>query len=221
MTVGEVSAHVRGMFGEFVGVHNLNLGCGDHPEPGFLNLDRVGGFGADVIMDLERCGEMGVGDQRWAWAPELRVNQLPWAANTFDCVLASHILEHLTYLIDVMREIHRVLKPGGHLIAVAPYASCDAAWEDPTHVRAFTERSWSYFDQRLYQTPGHAGAYPSPIDYCFDVVKVDLVLFDDIREQMAPLDPLTRSLEIEVKKRFMRNIIREQHAVLRKVETVR
>lgn len=209
----EPSAHVRGMFGEFLGgagALRLNLGCGDHPEPGFVNVDRVVGFGADVIFDLEHCAKDAFGEL-WPW-------QLPFVTGSVDCVLASHVLEHITNLIPLMREIHRVLTPGGYLIVVAPYASSDGAWEDPTHVRAFTERSWTYFDRRMYETPGHAGAYPSPIDFCFDVVKVDLVLFEDIRESVASLDPLARKLEIDVKKRFMRNIIQEQHAVLRKVE---
>ena len=30
----------------------LNLGCGDFPKPGFINVDRRAGKGVDVVHDL-------------------------------------------------------------------------------------------------------------------------------------------------------------------------
>lgn len=198
--MNDVSTRVMQYFGAHVGgddAKRLNLGCGRHPEPGFINLDRVGGFGADVVFDLERCGE-----------PAFGLTRIPFEANTFDCVLASHVLEHIRNLIPLMRDIHRVLKPGGKLCIASPYASSDDAWEDPTHVRAFTEMSWHYFNRRLYEKKGHGGSYPSDVDFEFGIVNVSLVARDDI----ANLP------DLDSKKRFMRNIIKEMQAVLRKVE---
>jgi SAM-dependent methyltransferase len=181
----------------YLGRVNLNLGCGCHPftdetdrgQRVWINLDRVPGW-ADVIC-------------------ELGTETIPLPSDSVDCVFASHVLEHIPDLIHAMREIHRVLVPGGHLVAATPYASSDGAWDDPTHCRAFTQNSWQYFDARLYQTPGRASHYPSPVDFCFDVVQIGLIAEPDLQD--LPEAELRRRM------RFERNIIMELQAILRKV----
>lgn len=191
---------VRDVFGDYLGAVNLNLGCGFHPEPGFVNVDRVPGPGVDLVRDLERVG------------PDDALG----SADSVDCVVASHVLEHIVNLIPLMREIHRVLRPGGYLLAAAPHASSDDAWEDPTHVRAFTERSWYYFDERLYATPGHAGHYPSPVDFTFDVVQVMLIPTMEAQVQASHRGAVDQRLLMTwIQER--RNVVREVAAILRKV----
>lgn len=168
---------------------NLNIGCGGNLQEGFANHDRKPAPHVDFASDLETEQLHGVASGAW------------------DCVLASHVLEHIANLIPLMRDIHRVLKPGGHLIAVTPYASSNDAVEDPTHVRFFTEASWYYFDRRLYERTGHAGNYDSPVDFSFDVLAVSLVPYQEFLG-----DP-----ELDWKMKHWRNIIREVQAVLRKV----
>lgn len=189
---------VQAHFGPYLGEVCLNVGCGYTKESGFINVDRVAGV-ADLVVDLDDHPNLARG-------------------STVDCILASHVLEHITHLIPLMREFHRVLKPGGHLIACTPYASSDSAVEDPTHVRSFTERSWKYFDRRLYETPNHAGHYPSPVDFCFDVVEVRLIPYPEI--EVAAVDAARHGHlnMLDVWKRQNRNVIREVIAVLRKVE---
>lgn len=53
--------------------------------------------------------------------------KLSFPDNTFDRVIATHVLEHLVQPCDVMREWMRVLKPGGVMTLVLP---CDpgVAW---------------------------------------------------------------------------------------------
>ena len=41
--------------------------------------------------------------------------------NTFDAVLCNAVLEHVENPEDVMPELHRVTKPGGHLILTVPF----------------------------------------------------------------------------------------------------
>ena len=199
------------LFGPYLGGVNLNLGCGRNLEPGFINLDRVAGPGVDVVLDLERLDL----DKYFPYGVRQRTNLGETAS--YDCVLASHVLEHISSLIWVMREIHRVLRPGGFLIAITPHASSDDAWEDPTHVRAFTEKSWMYWDRRLYERDGHHGSYPSPVDFIFEIDKVQLVPREDVIEEMAQ-HGLTGEAALRFGHRFLRNVIREVHAVLRKVE---
>lgn len=184
--------------GPYLGTVNLNLGCGRHPIDGWINLDRVPGDGADIVA-------------------ELGMETIPLASASVDCVLASHVLEHITDIISAMREIHRVLRPGGILVAATPHAASDGAWDDPTHVRAFTETSWGYYDKRLYAIPGQPGFYPSPVDYIFDVVRVDLVPEMEIAFDLMG-DVQAQQTALRKRVRHERNIIMEIRAVLRKLE---
>ena len=50
---------------------------------------------------------------------------LPFPNNSFDLIVCSEVLEHLHEYNDAVREIHRVLKPGGKF-----YASVPASWPE-------------------------------------------------------------------------------------------
>ena len=50
---------------------------------------------------------------------------LPFPNNSFDLVICSEVLEHLHEYNDAIKEIHRVLKPGGKF-----YASVPASWPE-------------------------------------------------------------------------------------------
>jgi len=207
------STKVQDLFGEFVGDVNLNLGAGRNIEPGFLNLDRKPGPGIDLVMDLEHCA-LNPG-----MLPGWTKDEYAWMArDSVDCVLASQVLEHIVHIIPLMREIHRVLKPGGYLCASVPYASSDAAVEDPTHVRYFTERSWHYFDRRLYERPGHAGHYDSDVDFCFDIVAVHLIPYPNVQQAAAVAAQRGDFSALDKWKQDRRNVIQEMIAILQKVE---
>jgi predicted SAM-dependent methyltransferase len=77
--------------------------------------------------------------------------------NTFDLVIANHILEHIPDYQKALREIYRVMKPGGTAILQTPFSKVltsnfeDAAITTPSlrayfyaqhdHVRVFGERA--------------------------------------------------------------------------------
>ena len=140
------------------------------------------------------------------------------ASNVADFVLASHVLEHVQDIISAMREIHRVLKPGGHLVAATPYASSDDAWDDPTHVRVFTQNSWHYFNKDLYAKKGHAGHYNSPVDFKFEVVSVSLIPTPETKQRMESMAKKGHLNIVDMLVKHERNIVQEMIAVLRKVE---
>src|SRR5215469_851720 len=75
-----------------LGRWNLYIGCGPHPAPGFVNVDLFPAAGVDVITDAE-C--------------------LPFPANLFDRIECDAVLEHVRCPEQVIREIQRVLAPGG------------------------------------------------------------------------------------------------------------
>lgn len=57
---------------------------------------------------------------------------IPCNAESFDLVIANHVLEHVLDDIGAVNEIYRVLKPGGHAILQTPFsAKLQHTWSDP------------------------------------------------------------------------------------------
>jgi predicted SAM-dependent methyltransferase len=108
----------------------------------WINLDREARAGVDIDADLEQG--------------------LPqFESGLFDFVVALHVLEHVQNFLPLMREIHRVLKPGGTLVIKVPEFPCRAAIADPTHVRNFVPDSFLHFikHQMGFDTGGLAGLF--------------------------------------------------------------
>jgi len=84
------------------GVRRLNWGCGEYPEPGWLNSDVKDGPGIDIVADL-RTG-------------------LPLETDSIDYITSIHALPELPYLdlVPALTELRRVLKPGGVLRLALP-----------------------------------------------------------------------------------------------------
>lgn len=84
------------------GVRRLNWGCGEHPEPGWLNSDIKEVPGIDVVADV-RAG-------------------LPLETDSVDYITSIHALPELPYqdLVPALKELRRVLKPGGVLRLALP-----------------------------------------------------------------------------------------------------
>lgn len=64
---------------------------------------------------------------------KMDVHAIPFEANSFDVVFCNHVMEHVENDLKAMREIHRVLKPGGWAIIQSPvYPELDNTIEDPS-----------------------------------------------------------------------------------------
>lgn len=106
----------------------LNLGCGESKKEGYINLDWQSLVGPDVTHNLNMF-------------------PYPFEDNYFDLIEASHVLEHLDRVFDVMRELHRLLKPGGKLIIRAPHFS--RGFTHVEHVHGFDVTFPLYFDKNF------------------------------------------------------------------------
>lgn len=64
---------------------------------------------------------------------KMDVLDIPFKENSFDVVFCNHVMEHVDSDIKAMKEIHRVLKPGGWAIMQSPvYPYLEKTLEDPS-----------------------------------------------------------------------------------------
>lgn len=69
--------------------------------------------------------DLAVGENRWNYGNLDYVghlHEMPIEDGTFDAVLCTQVLEHLEWPRESVKEMHRVLKPGGKLFMTAPMA---------------------------------------------------------------------------------------------------
>jgi SAM-dependent methyltransferase len=93
----------------------LDIGCGTG-----ANLEMLAQFGdsqgVDVSADaLAFCRERGLVNVRQGAA-----EQLPWEAGSFDLVTGLDVVEHLDDDLAGLKEMHRVLRPGGYAFLFVP-----------------------------------------------------------------------------------------------------
>ncbi len=118
----------------------LNIGSGKDWKAECLNLDISDEWDPDIIFDLnEELPESGV-----AFSTQ-RFGDMKFVDGVFDLIICNDVLEHLPQLATAMSTCVRILKPGGVFRINVPYDLSWGAWQDPTHVRAFNERSWLYY----------------------------------------------------------------------------
>jgi SAM-dependent methyltransferase len=89
----------------------------------------------------------------------LDVTDLALADGAFDAILCSHVLEHVPDDAAAMRELHRVLAPGGWAIVMVPLdTGRQHTYEDPTIVDpAEREREFLQHDHVRLYAPDIAG----------------------------------------------------------------
>jgi SAM-dependent methyltransferase len=87
-----------------IGAHRIEVGSGGRPTPGYVHVDLD-----PESPHLEACAP--------AW-------DLPFSDAWADEILASHSLEHIhpRFLLQTLREWHRVLAPGGRVRVLVPNA---------------------------------------------------------------------------------------------------
>ncbi len=107
----------------------LNLGCGNDIRKGWINADFIRKKGIDVVYDLNEY-------------------PYPFADNSFDEIDMLEVLEHLDDTVAAMREIFRILRPGGIVHITVPYYLHYHAWSNPEHKRAFNYHTFFYFDDK-------------------------------------------------------------------------
>jgi len=86
----------------------LDVGCGRRPYEKTFFSGATRYVGTDYLSDRSRPDVIS------------SALQIPFAADSFDTVVSTEVLEHVPDPLRAMREMHRVLRPGGFLILSTP-----------------------------------------------------------------------------------------------------
>lgn len=151
--LGRVSRHLAPAPGSRV----LEVGCGR----GFLTRDMHERLGLDVTgTDLNpNVIERAVTDR----VLSMPATALDFPDETFDHVVTVHTIEHVPAIATAFREMSRVLRPGGTMLAVYPAEPIQGLFAIPTavilHGNPFKARE--VHCHRL--TPGRVRALAEPV----------------------------------------------------------
>lgn len=151
----------------------MDLGCGDNPRNPFSADDLYG-------IDIKERHDPNL---KFVYKTcNLSLEKLPFPDSYFDSVSAYDLLEHIPRVhmengvtrfpfVDLMSEIHRVLKPGGQLHALTPVYPKESAFIDPTHVNFITKNAHRYFvaPSNMAKMYGYTGS--------FNKIRVAVVFF--------------------------------------------
>jgi SAM-dependent methyltransferase len=80
----------------------IELGCGQHKQPGFIGIDTLDAPGVDVVLDLNN-------------------ENLPFEDDSVGYVYSNHAFEHFANYRAILKEIFRVSRPGATVEIWTPY----------------------------------------------------------------------------------------------------
>ncbi len=158
-----------------------NVGSGRDWRPDWLNLDIEARWKPDAILDLSRPLDLP------CIIDAGRFGRIALGEGMLDRIMANDVMEHVPDLPAAMANCLRLLKVGGELLVKVPYDLSYGAWQDPTHVRAFNERSFLYYTDWFW--------YLGWTDFRFDAdVRFGYSeLGDKLRERGVPADEIART----------------------------
>lgn len=128
----------------------VELGCGPNPPDGVIGVDSLPLDGVQVVANLEDG-----------------LDFLP--DNSVDEIRSRHFLEHVEHFEPLLRDIHRVLKPGGRHVCIVPHFSNPYYYSDPTHKRFFGLYTFDYFSRPEHQL--RRKVPPFYFDFFFRVIE--------------------------------------------------
>jgi SAM-dependent methyltransferase len=152
------SEHIFGVLsdatGPFSGTeHVLEIGGGATPLVTFTEFPKI--FLVDPLMDFYVDTFPGVFPKNVDCKSAMG-EELPYDDDSFDILISRNVLDHVDDVHQCMREMKRVLKPGGSAyigmnVFAGPLLVWKTIFKDPEHPYTFSEKSYinlikEYFD---------------------------------------------------------------------------
>lgn len=107
----------------------IDVGCGKKPYKSLFSYSKY------IGIEVEQDGHDHTNEDIDVFYDG---KVIPFEANTFDSAITSQVLEHVFEPDAFLKEIHRVLKPNGHLLLTVPFV-----WDE--HEQPFDYARYSSF----------------------------------------------------------------------------
>jgi ubiquinone/menaquinone biosynthesis C-methylase UbiE len=132
----------------------LNIGCGREILDGWVNADRYPVDPRVVEADLMH---------------------LQFPDDSFDEIIAKHVIEHVEDAVTAFNELWRVAKHGAKITIVTPRWTSRQSWTDPTHRWHFDVDTIDFFTEQ-----GFSSSRPPNAKAVFDIVIKEITNTNDI-----------------------------------------
>jgi predicted SAM-dependent methyltransferase len=176
---------------------HVDLACGQRKREGFKGIDRSATKAADYVHDLMVFP--------WPFVDE--------SVFEFNC---SHYVEHIPIVLAdgsyglnrFMEEVWRCLMAKGTISIQAPFYMSQECFQDPTHTRGITDRTFMYYNQST--TDGVLDHYMPQCNF-------------EIVSQTKIIDPSFEAKGEQARRWAIEhywNVVREVQYVLRKVPLI-
>jgi SAM-dependent methyltransferase len=93
--------------------HLMDFGCGSKPYRSLFNVQEYTG------IDFENPGHPHLNEQIDVFYDG---KHIPFDNETFDSIFSSEVFEHVFNLDEALKELNRVLKTGGKILATCPFS---------------------------------------------------------------------------------------------------
>lgn len=191
---------------DFGGKKVLNIGCGfaKFRSKNIVNLDAEECSDADVTWDLSKT-------------------PLPFEDETFDFIIANHILEHVPNWWNCFEDCSRILKTGGTMEIWVPGPGSDSVLGFRDHMNTINHCSW-WGTWGLSRNPNNAWAQShsqGPASR-MRMVKQSVVLQDEKWIRMSPqwlrnwMSKYLRNVIFEMGWVFRKEAKEQEHIILNK-----
>ena len=94
----------------------LDFGCGSKPYNSLFNVKEY------IGVDFQGEGHSHENEVIDVFYDGIT---LPFENNRFDAIFSSEVFEHVFNLEHMLKELNRVLKPGGKMLITCPFAICE------------------------------------------------------------------------------------------------
>lgn len=111
----------------------IDLGSAHGKPEGYIGIDLLDAPGVNIVGDVFQAFSK-------------------FEDGSIGLIRAVDFMEHIPDKIKFIKEVHRVLAPGGMLISMTPSTDGRGAFQDPTHCAFYNENSFWYYtrQQRKY-----------------------------------------------------------------------
>jgi SAM-dependent methyltransferase len=90
----------------------LDFGCGSRPYRELFDVQEY------IGLDIEESGHLHRNEQIDVYYDG---KMIPFNDNHFDSIFSSEVFEHIFNLEQMLDELYRVIKPGGHMLITLPF----------------------------------------------------------------------------------------------------